>query len=301
MDKKYVPFVLGGIFIVFFGYLVYTEYMPKKNEGSEKKLDDDILGVKIKKDSFSDNRAEVYKNKWRKESVAKRKVDDSDDFFASEVKKKDSVIVEKKTDNFESEVHDKPKVVYKYIEKKEVAVKEPEPTIVEKPKRKKVGFATDQVIEASTSNTVSSIPDINIPVVIQEETSIKSGGTVMLRTVSPGVINGIAVPQNTFVPTIASVSNNRIMLTVTSFKVPSGYINVPLTAYSLDGGEGILVEGDVDQQIRKDITNDALSTATRSLNVPILRDIPVKASRKKMEDPSIPLRKGHELTLRKRQ
>lgn len=304
-----VLILLGVVVLALIGYTIYDQFKPS-SEKSNKKIDDNILDVQVKVDSLPKDPAEAYKEKWKRENALARKVDNEENFFATEVKKKPFEDTVKKDDFFQQEEErkatEKPKVVIKYIEKKPNLVEQESQSVVipaapETKRRTKKGFATDPVNQTTSQVTTSSTEfDFSVPVVIQESVEVKSGSSVILRTIEGCQIGEIQIPQNTLLNSVASVSQNRILLTVKSFKVGTKFVTTELTAYGIDGAEGILVEGDVDQQIRKDVTNEAISTAQRAVNVPILSNVPIRAGRKKLQDTSVPLEKGHELILKKK-
>jgi len=297
--SKAMPIILVVSILAFagvIGFVMYNKYSGKSKDVTERTLDENILSVKVDKDSFSSNRAEVYKSKWSREKQEARKVEDQD-FFEEE----DEITVEQKEEALpvieEKEV-EKPRVVIKYVEKP--IEKITEPAVIEtKTRRTKSGFATSTA-ESESAPALSSAMEFSIQAIIHEETEIKSGGSVLIRTTQQGVLDGKEIPANTLIPCIASISSNRLLLQSTSFKAAGKIVNTIVSVYATDGAEGILVEGDVDQQIRKDVAGDVISEASKKLNVPILRNLPERTSQRKLQDPSIILRKGREIILRQK-
>jgi hypothetical protein len=291
--------VAGIFFLLLCAYLIYDELQPT-HHASTRKLDDNILAVEVTKDSLPHDSREIYKDKWHREAALARKVDNEEDFFATEVKKSpaDSFFQPSapRAESTPLRVTPKPS---------SSTIRTPIPTepaadnstAPEKKRRTKKGFASESTTPPAATN---HHPTTEIRAVVQEAVLVKSGTSVLLRTLEPAVVKGITIPKNTLIPTVASLSQSHLLLTSQSFQVGAQFVSSEFSAFSLDGSEGIPIEGGVDQQIRKDLASDALSTAQQVIHVPLLKNIPARVGRQKLQDTSVPLSIGHELILRPR-
>ncbi len=324
MDNKKLLIIFVPVIVLVFGYIFYTDYMGKGDSADKKENDGNFIDVTAERDTLKKSKRERYKEKWEKENALTRKIDNDDDFFGKE-KKGDSLSRKKAekidyTEPLESQLkkEEKPKVVYVYKERAdnkshvekpvqaEVQNKEQVQQVVsatdQQPvSKRKLGFSTTTKEQAKVAgqdpNAPLSVEPINA--VIQDESTVKSGSNVLIRIVDDNVkIGSEIIPKNTLVYGVCSFTNERIEIVVNSIQVGNNTIQQKLKAYDLDGNQGLLVQGGIQQQVKKDVLNDAATQVNSVVRVPILRTIPSSAGNRAVNAITIPLPKGHKLTLR---
>ena len=324
MDNKKLLIIFVPVVVLVFGYVIYTDYLGKDDSKGKKQEEGNFVDVDAKRDTLKKSKRERYKEKWEKENELSRHIDNDDDFFGKEIKG-DSVIDEsaekkkkaKRIDYTEpltaspAKKEEKQKVVYVYKEapqKKDNSVVESqakegqkESAVVTQPvSRRKLGFSTIEAQSSAKEITAvggsGSVAPINA--VIQDESTVKSGSNVLIRIVDEVTIGGRKIPKNTLAYGLCSFTNERIKIEVNSIQVGSNTINEKLRAFDMDGNEGLLVQGGIEQQVKKDVLNDAVSQVNTVVRVPILRTVPSSAGNRTVNAPSIQLPKGHKLTLR---
>jgi hypothetical protein len=116
----------------------------------------------------------------------------------------------------------------------------------------------------SLSNQFYSLEDTSsndanaIPAVIHETQTIVSGSTVKLRLLSEINIAGRLVPKDNFVYGIASLNGERLNITVKGVCYNNSILPVALSAYDLDGMEGIYIPGAITRDVAKQSTDNSL-------------------------------------------
>jgi conjugative transposon TraM protein len=116
----------------------------------------------------------------------------------------------------------------------------------------------------SLSNQFYSLEDTSsndanaIPAVIHETQTIVSGSTVKLRLLSEINIAGRLVPKDNFVYGIASLNGERLNITVKDIRYNNSILPVALSAYDLDGMEGVYIPGAISRDVAKQSTDNSL-------------------------------------------
>lgn len=93
-----------------------------------------------------------------------------------------------------------------------------------------------------------------IEATVHESIAVVNGSSVKMRLLNDVYINGVLVPKNTFIYGTASIAEERLRIEIKSIRSNTSIFPVLLTAYDLDGIEGIYVPG----------TADAAQAAVRS-------------------------------------
>jgi conjugative transposon TraM protein len=78
-------------------------------------------------------------------------------------------------------------------------------------------------------------------------------------TSSDVTINDIILPSGTLVYGTASISNERLKVSVSSIRSGNSILPVSLNVYDMDGQEGIFVPGSISRTVAKESTNKAIS------------------------------------------
>ncbi|MDR6809683.1 conjugative transposon TraM protein [Dyadobacter sp. BE34] len=87
--------------------------------------------------------------------------------------------------------------------------------------------------------------------VIEKTQQLVSGATVQLRLTRPINVSGQAIPENTFIYGIASLSGERLKIKITSISSNEKILPVNLGVYDLDGIEGIYIPGTISRNVTK--------------------------------------------------
>ncbi|NLR67914.1 conjugative transposon protein TraM [Chitinophaga varians] len=102
--------------------------------------------------------------------------------------------------------------------------------------------------------------DNAIPATVHSTATIVTGSTLKLRLDVDLYINGIQIPRGTFVYGVASISGERLQLTITQIKYGDNLFPVSLKMYNTDGIEGIPVPGSITRDIAKTDADNALQS-----------------------------------------
>jgi conjugative transposon TraM protein len=105
--------------------------------------------------------------------------------------------------------------------------------------------------------------DVNqnaIEAAIHETQTVVSGATVKLRLLSDVYIAGRLVPKSNFVFGTASLNGERLNITVTGVRYQNSLLPVALSAYDMDGLEGIYIPGAISRDVAKQSSDNALQS-----------------------------------------
>ena len=89
----------------------------------------------------------------------------------------------------------------------------------------------------------SSIQRNTLPVVVDHTTTLREGNYVALRLLESAHIGELRIPRQSLLIAQAKLGGNRLHLLVKSIEIGGRIIPVKLSAYDLDGQEGIYIPG----------------------------------------------------------
>lgn len=89
----------------------------------------------------------------------------------------------------------------------------------------------------------SSTQRNTLPVVVDHTTALREGDYVALRLLEPACIGELRIPRQSLLIAQAKLGGNRLQLLVKSMEIGGRIIPVKLSAYDLDGQEGIYIPG----------------------------------------------------------
>ena len=89
----------------------------------------------------------------------------------------------------------------------------------------------------------SSVQRNTLPVVVDHTTALREGDYVALRLLEPACIGELRIPRQSLLIAQAKLGGNRLHLLVKSIEIGGRIIPVKLSAYDLDGQEGIYIPG----------------------------------------------------------
>lgn len=97
-----------------------------------------------------------------------------------------------------------------------------------------------------------------IEAVIHETQTLVNGSTVKLRLINDIYINGVLIPKNNFVFGTAQLNGERLSIRVNSIRYLNSLFPVELSAYDMDGLNGIYVPGAIARDVAKESTDRSL-------------------------------------------
>lgn len=120
-----------------------------------------------------------------------------------------------------------------------------------------VGFygLDDDNVQAQQSNT--------IPAVIHETQTVVAGANVKMRLLTDVMINGTLVKANEFVYGICQLQGERLIIKATSIHSANSVLPVALSAYDIDGIEGLHIPG----AISRDVAKQAAGKSVQGVNL----------------------------------
>jgi hypothetical protein len=99
-----------------------------------------------------------------------------------------------------------------------------------------------------------------IEAVVDKDQTLVSGESVELRLSQEALINGVAIPRGTLVTGKASLSGERLLVTVSSLLVGRVSVPVSLEVVDLDGLAGIRERGSINRDVSKESAGEAVGS-----------------------------------------
>ncbi|SDM97815.1 Bacteroides conjugative transposon TraM protein [Daejeonella rubra] len=99
-----------------------------------------------------------------------------------------------------------------------------------------------------------------IQAVIHQDQEIVSGSVVKLRLLDSIYVNGTLIPKNEFVYGIASVDAERLKIEIATLRHRNSILPVALSAYDMDGLEGLYIPGAITRDAAKSGVDDAIQS-----------------------------------------
>lgn len=105
-----------------------------------------------------------------------------------------------------------------------------------------------------------SLAENMIAAVVDGAQTLISGEAVALRTAGEAVLGGVRVPFGTSLSGKATLSGERLMISVTSVRIGSRVIPVALEVVDMDGMTGIRVKGSINRDVAKESADEAVGS-----------------------------------------
>lgn len=145
-----------------------------------------------------------------------------------------------------------------------------------------------------------------IQATIHEDQDIVSGSVIKLRLLDSIHVNGVLIPRNRFVYGVATIDDERLKINIASLRYQNSILPVDLSAYDLDGMEGLYIPGAITRDASKEGVNDAIqSLQVMSLDPSLsaqVADAGINAAkglfRKKVKQVRVKVKAGYQLLLR---
>lgn len=113
--------------------------------------------------------------------------------------------------------------------------------------------------EAKFSSNDEATNDNAIEATIPETQTLVTGASVKLILSNDVTINDMQLSSGTLVYGIASLSNERLKISISSIRFQNSILPVSLDVYDMDGQEGIYVPGSINRTVAKESANNAVS------------------------------------------
>jgi conjugative transposon TraM protein len=117
------------------------------------------------------------------------------------------------------------------------------------------GFFSDAKFSTNDEATNNNAIEATIP----ETQTVVTGATIKLVLSNDVTVNDMQLPSGTLIYGIASLSNERLKISITSIRFQNSILPVSLEVYDMDGQEGIYVPGSINRTVAKESANNAVS------------------------------------------
>ena len=105
----------------------------------------------------------------------------------------------------------------------------------------------------SLASTAAPTKRNTLKVVVDRTTTLKEGDNVVLRLLETAKVQGIRIPRQSRLIAVAKIAGNRMHLLIKSIEVDGHIIAVKLSAYDMDGQEGVYIPGSEDINALKEV------------------------------------------------
>ncbi len=99
-----------------------------------------------------------------------------------------------------------------------------------------------------------------IKAVVHENQTLVNGSTIKLRLVNDVQVNGITIPKGNFIFGVASLSGERLGISIENIRFGNSIFPVELTVFDLDGLDGIYIPGAITRDVAKQSADRSLQT-----------------------------------------
>lgn len=320
LDYKMLAIIILPIALLFLIFLVYKK-MTKEDQSILKKheaffipeVSDTSETMKSKAEQYEREKKfkenEEYENKQERFGVS--------DFFSVTAKledttQKDTVSffdqADKSVSSRQSTVGSRQPVVNKKIIVKSTGKTEKKPAYMTKYEDKekeekesvevKILERTGKTVDGSfAAKTISKTKNINA-VLNNYDREIRSGATLVLRLTEDFVIGNKTIKKNTLIYGIASLTKERVKVSIQTVKFGNEIIPVNMVVHDMDGIEGIYIPGGIDQEIAEEGADDTVDGGGEfSINVPLIGTAGGKVAKKKVKNPTVKVQDGYKVLL----
>jgi len=115
-------------------------------------------------------------------------------------------------------------------------------------------------LDSDAGATSNAVADNAVEAVVARDQTLVSGETVMLRLSEETLINGVKIPAGNMLSGKASLSGERLMVTISSIRVGNSLVPVSLEVVDLDGIPGIRMPGSINRDAGKESADEAINT-----------------------------------------
>lgn len=115
-------------------------------------------------------------------------------------------------------------------------------------------------IDLDAGPRADSLAENTIPAMVDGAQTLISGEAVALRTTADAMLGGTQVPYGTALSGRATLSGERLMISVTAIRVGSRVMPVALEVADMDGMTGIRVKGSINRDVSKESADEAVGS-----------------------------------------
>lgn len=115
-------------------------------------------------------------------------------------------------------------------------------------------------IAQSINSKYSTAKSNSIQAVVHQDQDIVSGSVVKLRLMDSIYVNGTLIPKNQFIYGIAAVDGERLKVEIATLRFRNSILPVSLSAFDLDGLEGLYIPGAITRDASKKGVDDAIQS-----------------------------------------
>jgi conjugative transposon TraM protein len=99
-----------------------------------------------------------------------------------------------------------------------------------------------------------------IEAVVEETQTLVSGAVIKMRLLQNINIHGTLIPKDQLIYGIASLSNERLKITINSIRSNDNILPVSLEVYDMDGLQGIYIPGSINRDVSKESADEAIGS-----------------------------------------
>lgn len=144
----------------------------------------------------------------------------------------------------------------------------------------------------------SDNPYVVIKAVIHERQKVTSNTNVKFRLMQEIILNGISIPEGTFVFGKADLSNERVLVRFENFSYKGKLLPFKYSVYDNDGWEGIYVPGLNINEISQDVINQMANQGSSKVNIPVIGSVAVNSINKSNNEASAILSENYPVILK---
>lgn len=115
-------------------------------------------------------------------------------------------------------------------------------------------------IDLDAGPRADSLAENIIPGMVDGAQTLISGEAVALRTTGDAMLGGTRVPYGTALSGKATLSGERLMISVTAIRIGSRVMPVALEVVDMDGMTGIRVQGSINRDVSKESADEAVGS-----------------------------------------
>lgn len=115
-----------------------------------------------------------------------------------------------------------------------------------------------------SQNNKSVIDKNTLKVCVHNTCLLRERETVALRLLENAQVGNLSLPENTLLTAFARIQGNRLQLTVTSIAYKEQIMAVKLSAFELDGQEGVFIPGSAEMNAIKEVAANMGSSTGQS-------------------------------------
>jgi len=112
---------------------------------------------------------------------------------------------------------------------------------------------------ATGSNNFMDTSSNSLPGVVAEDQVIVAGATIALRLTTAASINGVILPKDQLVYGVVSISNDRMLIHISSIRNKASIYSTALQVYDMDGLPGIHIPGSLGRETAKQSADQGIN------------------------------------------